>query len=94
MTVLEVLAILCAGTAAGAVNAVVGSGTLITFPTLLAFGIPPVTANMSNSLGLVPGSVAGAVGYRRELAGQRDRVLKLLVFSTLGGVLSVCETTQ
>lgn len=87
MSPLEIAAILIAGVGAGTINAVVGSGTLITFPTLLALGVPPVTANMSNSLGLVPGSVAGAVGYRRELAGQRGRILRLLVWSTSGGVL-------
>ena len=87
MTLLEAAAILLAGVGAGTINTVVGSGTLITFPTLLAFGVPPVTANMSNSLGLVPGSVAGAVGYRRELAGQRAQVLRFLVFSLTGGVL-------
>ena len=87
MTALEIAAVLLAGVGAGTINAVVGSGTLITFPTLLALGVPPVTANMSNSLGLVPGSVAGAVGYRRELEGQRTRILRLLLFSTTGGVL-------
>jgi uncharacterized membrane protein YfcA len=70
---LEVAAVLLAGMAAGTINTVVGSGTLITFPTLLAFGVPPVTANVSNTIGLVPGSVSGAVGYRAELAGQRSR---------------------
>ncbi|NYI47393.1 hypothetical protein BJ993_004473 [Nocardioides aromaticivorans] len=87
MTILEIAAVLLAGVGAGTINAVVGSGTLITFPTLLALGVPPVTANMSNSLGLVPGSVAGAVGYRCELEGQRTRIVRLLVFSTTGGVL-------
>lgn len=87
MSPLEAAAILLAGVGAGTINTVVGSGTLITFPTLLALGVPPVTANMSNSLGLVPGGVAGAIGYRRELAGQRSRVLRLLVFSTAGGAL-------
>ena len=87
MSTLEVLLILLAGVGAGTINAIVGSGTLITFPALLAIGVPPVTANMSNSIGLVPGSVAGAVGYRRELAGQRGRVRKLLVFSTSGGII-------
>jgi uncharacterized membrane protein YfcA len=87
VTLLEIAAVLLAGVGAGMINAVVGSGTLITFPTLLALGVPPVTANMSNSLGLVPGSIAGAVGYRRELAGQRDRIRRLLAFSTSGGVL-------
>ncbi|MGQ5417345.1 sulfite exporter TauE/SafE family protein [Nocardioides sp. MAHUQ-72] len=79
-------AILLAGVAAGTINTVVGSGTLITFPTLLAFGVPPVTANVSNTVGLVPGSVSGAVGYRRELSGQRSRVLRLSVASLLGGL--------
>ena len=79
-------AILLAGVAAGTINTVVGSGTLITFPTLLAFGVPPVTANVSNTVGLVPGSVSGAVGYRRELAGQRSRVLRLCLGSLVGGL--------
>jgi len=85
VSVVEVVAILLAGVAAGTINTVVGSGTLITFPTLLAFGVPPVTANVSNTIGLVPGSVSGAVGYRRELAGQRSRVLRLSVASFVGG---------
>jgi uncharacterized membrane protein YfcA len=80
-------AVLLAGVAAGTINTVVGSGTLITFPTLLAFGVPPVTANVSNSIGLVPGSVTGAVGYRRELKGQRSRVLHLASASGLGGLV-------
>lgn len=87
MNALELLALFLAGIGAGTINAVVGSGTLITFPTLLALGVPPVTANMSNSLGLVPGSIAGAVGYRQELVGERRRVLRLLAFSTTGGVI-------
>jgi uncharacterized membrane protein YfcA len=79
-------AVFVAGIAAGAINTVVGSGTLITFPTLLAIGVPPVTANVSNTLGLVPGSLSGAIGYRRELAGQRPRLLRLAPASVLGGV--------
>jgi len=81
------VAVLLAGVGAGTINAVVGSGTLITFPTLLALGVPPVTANISNNIGLVPGSVAGAVGYRRELEGQRARVTRLLVASVTGGLI-------
>ncbi|CAN5671487.1 sulfite exporter TauE/SafE family protein [soil metagenome] len=80
------VAIFLAGIAAGTINTVVGSGTLITFPTLLAVGIPPVTANVSNTLGLVPGSLSGAIGYRRELVGQRPRLLRLGTASVLGGV--------
>jgi uncharacterized protein len=82
----EALAIFAAGGAAGAVNAVVGSGSLITFPTLLAFGLPPVVANVSNNVGLVPGNVSGAFGYRRELAGQRDRLSRLGVIAAAGSV--------
>lgn len=82
---IEMLAVALAGAAAGAINTVVGSGTLITFPTLLAFGVPPVTANVSNNIGLAPGSVSGAIGYRRELSGQRSRVVRLSAASLLGG---------
>ncbi|MDP3891289.1 sulfite exporter TauE/SafE family protein [Nocardioides sp.] len=87
MTPIEMAAIALAGLAAGTINTVVGSGTLITFPTLLAFGVPPVTANVSNTIGLVPGSVSGAIGYRRELAGQGGRIRRLLLASGIGGVV-------
>jgi uncharacterized protein len=82
----EVASIALAGLAAGAINTLVGSGTLITFPVLLAWGYAPVTANVSNTVGLVPGSVSAAVGYRRELAGQRPRVLRFGAMSVLGGI--------
>ena len=81
---LEALAILGAGLAAGTINTIVGSGTLITFPVLLAFGYSPVVANVSNTVGLAPGTVSGAVGYRRELAGQRTRIARLGAASVLG----------
>ncbi len=86
MSPTEAVLIALAGVAAGTINTVVGSGTLITFPTLLAFGVPPVTANVSNTVGLVPGSMSGVFGYRRELAGQRARVLRLGAASLVGGV--------
>jgi uncharacterized protein len=86
MSLGEVLAVAMAGLLAGAINTMVGSGTLITFPVLLAFGYAPVTANVSNTVGLVPGSLSGAVGYRRELAGQRGRVVRLGGASVLGGI--------
>ncbi|RAJ44043.1 hypothetical protein K353_01512 [Kitasatospora sp. SolWspMP-SS2h] len=86
MTLWEMTAVLLAGVAAGTINTIVGSGTLITFPVLLAVGLPPVTANVSNSLGLVPGSLAGAIGYRAELAGQRHRLLRFGTASLLGGL--------
>jgi uncharacterized membrane protein YfcA len=86
MSALEAVGILLAGVGAGAINTVVGSGTLITFPVLLAVGYAPVTANVTNTVGLVPGSVSGAVGYRRELEGQQGRALRLGIASALGGV--------
>jgi hypothetical protein len=81
------VAIFAAGIAAGTINTVVGSGTLITFPALLAFGYAPLTANVSNTIGLVPGSVAGAVGYRRELDGQHARLARLGVATTAGAIV-------
>jgi uncharacterized membrane protein YfcA len=87
MTVLEALAILAAGTLAGGVNTVVGSGSLITFPTLVALGYPPVTANVSNTIGLVPGSVSGAVGYRRELQGMWRLCAILGIGSAVGAII-------
>ncbi len=94
MTLWEGLAVLAAGAGAGTINVIVGSGTLITFPVLLALGLPPVTANVSNTLGLVPGSVSGAIGYRRELAGQRGRLLRLGTAAVLGGLLGAFLLTR
>ena len=87
MSPVEIVAIVLAGLAAGTINTVVGSGTLVTFPTLLAIGVPPVTANVSNSIGLVPGSISGAIGYRQELAGQWRRAARLVPASALGAVI-------
>src|SRR5881394_1388014 len=86
MTPAEVAAIVGAGVAAGTINTIVGSGSLITFPTLLAFGYAPVVANVSNTIGLVPGSISGALGYRRELAGQGRRAVGLGLASLGGGI--------
>jgi hypothetical protein len=87
VTTFEVAAVALAGVAAGFINAIAGSGTLVTFPTLLAFGVPPVTANVSNNVGLFPGSVSAALGLREELSGQRRRLLRLGVGSLVGGVV-------
>lgn len=86
MNIWEMLAVFAAGISAGAINTIVGSGTLITLPVLLAVGLPPVTATVSNGLGLIPGSVSGAIGYRRELRGQGRRVLKFVVGALIGGL--------
>jgi len=72
--VVDMILIALAGVGAGAINAVVGSGTLITFPTLVALGYLPVTATMSNAVGLVAGGISGTWGYRRELRGQWARL--------------------
>jgi hypothetical protein len=79
--------ILVVGFLAGTVNTVVGSGSLLTFPTLIALGYPPLIANVSNNIGLAPGSVSGAVGYRRELAGQRSLAIRLGVVAAAGGAI-------
>jgi uncharacterized membrane protein YfcA len=84
---LEALAVTAAGMAAGGVNAIAGSGSLITFPTLLAVGFPAVTANVSNNIGLVPGSISGVYSYRDELAGQGRRARRVAVGSALGSVV-------
>jgi uncharacterized membrane protein YfcA len=83
----QALLVFVAGIWAGTINTVVGSGTLVSFPVLLGVGIPPVTANVSNTVGLFPGSFVGAYGYRRELEGQRARVLVLSAASGLGALV-------
>lgn len=82
----EVLALLAAGMAAGTINTVVGSGTLITFPTLLFFGVPPLVANVSNTVGLVAGGLTGIHGYRLELVGQGRTLRRLMPYSFLGAL--------
>lgn len=86
MSFWEALLVFVAGIWAGTINTVVGSGTLVTFPVLLGIGLPPVTANVTNSVGLFPGSFTGAYGYRGELRGQRRRIVVLGVASALGAV--------
>jgi hypothetical protein len=83
----EVIALLAAGMAAGTINTIVGAGTLITFPTLLFFGYPPVVANVSNTVGLVAGGITGIHGYRRELVGHGRILLRLMPASFLGAVV-------
>ena len=87
MTAAHAAIIFVAGLAAGTINTIVGSGSLITFPTLLALGYPPVLANVSNNIGLVPGGASGAYGYRRELAGQGPRLQRLVPASLAGGII-------
>jgi hypothetical protein len=86
LTAIHAVLIFAAGVAAGGINAVVGSGSLITFPILVALGYPPVLANVSNNIGLVPGGISGVYGYRRELAGQGRRIARLVPASVAGGI--------
>ncbi|HEV7421559.1 MAG TPA: sulfite exporter TauE/SafE family protein [Mycobacterium sp.] len=87
MSVAHMILIALAGVGAGAINAIVGSGTLITFPTLVALGYPPITATMSNAVGLVAGGISGTWGYRRELRGQGDRLRWQIPASLIGACL-------
>ena len=87
MTLAEAIAVAAAGFAAGGVNTIVGSGSLITFPTLLAVGYPSVTANVSNTVGLVPGGISSVIGYRREMRGQWRRALILGCGTTVGALI-------
>jgi uncharacterized membrane protein YfcA len=86
MNLLQALAVLAAGFTAGGVNAIVGSGSLVTFPVLLAVGFAPVTANVSNSVGLVFGNFSAVLGYRRELVGQRERAVLGGIGTGLGAI--------
>jgi uncharacterized membrane protein YfcA len=78
-----------AGTAAGIINTVVGSGSLVTFPILVALGCPPVQANVTNNIGIVAGSISGAISYRKELAGHVQELVRLADFSAARGVVGI-----
>jgi uncharacterized membrane protein YfcA len=85
----ELIELAILGVAAGALNAAAGGGSLITFPALIAFGVPPLTANLSNSVAQSPGYIAIVHGYRPELAGTRRRILDLLPATVLGAAAGV-----
>jgi hypothetical protein len=87
LTAAEAIAIAAAGFGAGTINAVVGSGTLITFPVLIGLGYAPVQANVSNTVGLVAGGFSGTHGYRAELGGQARRAAVLGVASVAGAIV-------
>lgn len=86
MTWWHAVLVVVAGVWAGTINAVVGSGTLVTFPVLVALGYPPITATTSNAIGLAPGTVSGAIGYRAELKGQARRIVRYSAPSFLGAI--------
>ncbi|MGO4598424.1 sulfite exporter TauE/SafE family protein [Terrabacter sp. 2RAF25] len=87
MSFWSAVAITLAGTGAGLINTIVGSGTLITFPTLLFFGVNPLVANVSNNIGMVAGGVTGSWGYRHELGGQAPALRRLMPLSFVGSVV-------
>lgn len=82
----DIVLLLVTGTVAGIVNTVVGSGSLVTFPALLAVGLPPVVANVTNNVGVLPGNISGALAYRRELRDTRSLLWRLGAASGAGGV--------
>ncbi|MEV0166500.1 hypothetical protein B0I32_102239 [Nonomuraea fuscirosea] len=84
MTATDLLFLVGAGLLAGVVNALAGGGTLVSFPALLALGLPGLTATVTNAVALWPGYVGGAVGYRKELRGQRSRTTSLSLTAVLG----------
>ena len=86
-TFLDIALLIIAALGAGIINTVVGSGSLITFPTLLALGVPPVAANMANTVGLAIGNIGGVVGYRRELRGQWRAIMPLIVLTAIGAAI-------
>jgi len=87
MSIEAVFLIILAGFLAGAINAAAGGGTLVTFPVLIWLGIPPISANMSSSVGLISGYLGGSIAYRRELAVQKDRVIRFAAVSVVGAVI-------
>lgn len=87
MSFWSAVVIALAGTGAGLINTIVGSGTLITFPTLLFFGVNPLVANVSNNIGMVAGGVTGSWGYRHELTGQAQTLRRMMPLSFVGSVL-------
>lgn len=87
MTLAHALIAFAAAFLAGAINSVAGGGTLVTFPTLVFLGLPPVIANATNTLAIWPGSLGGMWGYRRELGGVEGRFWALIVPSLIGGLL-------
>jgi uncharacterized membrane protein YfcA len=94
VSLIDAAAVVAAGFAAGAVNTMVGSGSLITYPVMVFLGVPPVTANIANTVGLVPGSIAGAWGYRDKLAGKRTLLLRLGAASLTGAICGAVLLTQ
>lgn len=82
----DALLVLCAGTVAGIANTIAGGGSLLTFPLLVAVGLPPLDANVTNTVGIIPSAAGGMVGYRAELRQQRGRLVALLPYAVAGAI--------
>lgn len=87
LTALEYLFVALAALAAGAVNALAGGGTLITFPVLTAIGIPAVAANVTNTVALCPGYLGGILGQAKDLTGQQKRLWLVVPAGAIGGII-------
>jgi uncharacterized protein len=87
MSLRDALLVLAGGLVAGIANTIAGGGSLLTFPLLVALGLPPLDANVTNTVGIAPAAVGGVLGYRRELAGQRQRLIRLLPYAVVGAVV-------
>jgi uncharacterized membrane protein YfcA len=86
LSVLDYLAAAGAAAAAGSINALAGGGTLVSFPTLVAIGVPPVSANVTNTVALVPGYLGGSWAQREDLAPQLEHARLLGAVSAAGGL--------
>lgn len=87
MSGLEILALVASATAAGAINAIAGGGTLLTFPTLLLFGTPPIVANATSTLALVIGTAGSIFGFRQHIGAIKKWLVRFVPVSLLGGWL-------
>jgi len=95
--VLKLLAVAAAGAAAGAANSIAGGGALMTFPTQVALGVPPLAANVTNTVGIVPASIGGALGYSdllREQSGRLGRLLVPMLLGAVGGTVLLLLTSD
>src|SRR5579859_4588171 len=94
MSTTEILGLMCAAAAGGAVNAVAGGGTLVTFPTLLFFGTPPIIANATSTLALTIGTAGSVYGYRHHLQNVREWLWRFIPVSLIGGFIGSIWLTR
>ncbi len=94
ISALDLFLLFLAAIGAGFFNALAGGGSIFTFPVLVAVGVPPVTANVTNTIALCPGYFGGVIAQRNDLLGQEGRLLALLPVAALGGVLGAWLLTR